>query len=89
MGQEIALIVLSRAKGWAGTRGCIRVRSGVNRDSLNGSEVLFSHVRLRRLQMDDGRRERMGQDILPSLTEFTPNNLRHQSHAKKWPRTKD
>ena len=46
----IAFIVLSPAKGEAVRGGAYVCFSGVNRSSLNGSEVLFSHVRLRRLR---------------------------------------
>ena len=42
-------------KGWAGTRSCVLVLSGVIRKSLNGSGVLVNHGGLHRLDSDYGR----------------------------------
>ena len=51
------------SEGWGGYATVRTVLSGVNRIPLNGSEVLVSHVRLRRLRVDDGRWGQKGKTI--------------------------
>lgn len=64
----------------ASTRWCVLMLSGVNRRSLNGSEVLVNHVGLRRLGVDYGRDGEKGKEKASRFyVSLSPEGVKNRS----------